>query len=48
MDSYRKLVRENAWMAARADKRLQAERSRAWRGVIKQKRQIYRERNSRR
>ncbi|QBS42384.1 ribosome small subunit-dependent GTPase A [Nocardia sp. CS682] len=47
-DSYRKLAKENAWMAARTDKRLQAERDRQWRSVIKQQRQGYRERGSRR
>ncbi|WP_107653637.1 ribosome small subunit-dependent GTPase A [Nocardia suismassiliense] len=47
-DSYRKLAKENAWMAARTDKRLQAERDRHWRGVIKQQRQGYKERGSRR
>ncbi|MFF0532078.1 ribosome small subunit-dependent GTPase A [Nocardia amikacinitolerans] len=47
-DSYRKLAKENAWMEARADKRLQAERERAWRGIRKQQRQMYRERGSRR
>ncbi|QIS08139.1 ribosome small subunit-dependent GTPase A [Nocardia arthritidis] len=47
-DSYRKLARENAWMAARTDKRLQAERSREWKVVARQQRQIYRDRGSRR
>ncbi|MFI9405761.1 ribosome small subunit-dependent GTPase A [Nocardia sp. NPDC052316] len=47
-DSYRKLAKENAWMAARTDKRLQAERDRHWRSVIKQQRQGYKERGSRR
>ncbi|MEU2257391.1 ribosome small subunit-dependent GTPase A [Nocardia xishanensis] len=47
-DSYRKLAKENAWMAARVDKRLQAERDRAWRGIRKEQRRMYRERGSRR
>jgi len=48
LTSYRKLARENAWMAARTDKRLAAERERAWRDVAKQHRQRYRERGNRR
>lgn len=48
VDSYRKLVRENAWMAARTDKRLRAERERMWRDVTKQQRRMYRERGNRR
>ncbi|MFI9511419.1 ribosome small subunit-dependent GTPase A [Nocardia sp. NPDC052566] len=48
IDSYRKLARENAWMSARTDKRLQAERERVWRDITKQQRQIYRQRGSRR
>ncbi|WP_405159559.1 ribosome small subunit-dependent GTPase A [Nocardia sp. NBC_01499] len=48
LDSYRKLAKENAWMAARADKRLEAERKRDWRTITKQQRQGYRERSSRR
>ncbi|KAA8890720.1 ribosome small subunit-dependent GTPase A [Nocardia colli] len=47
-DSYRKLAKENAWMAARTDKRLEAERKRDWRAIAKQQRQGYRERGSRR
>lgn len=46
--SYRKLGKENAWMEARSDKRLQAERKQVWRGIAKQQRQMYRERGSRR
>ncbi|WP_433713002.1 ribosome small subunit-dependent GTPase A [Nocardia sp. CA-084685] len=46
--SYRKLERENAWMAARSDKRLQAERAKVWRDIRKQQRQFYQERGSRR
>lgn len=48
VDSYRKLARENAWMAARTDKRLRAERERMWRDVTKQQRRMYRERGNRR
>ncbi|MEV0296540.1 ribosome small subunit-dependent GTPase A [Nocardia sp. NPDC050710] len=47
IDSYRKLARENAWMQARTDKRLRAEREKVWRDITKQHRQMYRERNSR-
>ncbi|WP_194832596.1 ribosome small subunit-dependent GTPase A [Nocardia sp. XZ_19_369] len=47
-DSYRKLAKENAWMAARTDKRLQAERDRNWRSIMKQQRLGYKERGSRR
>ncbi|MBH0779035.1 ribosome small subunit-dependent GTPase A [Nocardia bovistercoris] len=47
-DNYRKLGRENDRMLARTDKRLQAERNRAWRDISKQQRQHYRDRNSRR
>lgn len=46
--SYRKLGKENAWMEARSDKRLQAEREKAWRGIAKEQRRMYRERGSRR
>ncbi|WP_406268817.1 ribosome small subunit-dependent GTPase A [Nocardia sp. NBC_00881] len=45
--SYHKLGRENEWIQARADKRLQAEREKAWRGITKQQRRLNRERNSR-
>ncbi len=38
VDSYRKLSKENAWMAAWTDKRLQAERRRMWRNITKQTR----------
>lgn len=48
LDSYRKLARENAWMEARTDKRLRAERERVWRGIRKEQRRMYRERGSRR
>ncbi|WP_330233932.1 ribosome small subunit-dependent GTPase A [Nocardia sp. NBC_00508] len=48
LNSYRKLARENEWIQARTDKRLQAERERAWRDITKQHRKMFRERNSRR
>lgn len=48
LDSYQRLAKENAWMAARTDRRLQAERQRQWRDISKQQRQMYRERGSRR
>ncbi|WP_280474876.1 ribosome small subunit-dependent GTPase A [Nocardia asiatica] len=48
LDSYHKLARENEWMQARTDKRLQAERDRVWRGITKQHRKMFREKNSRR
>ncbi|MEU7629845.1 ribosome small subunit-dependent GTPase A [Nocardia sp. NPDC049220] len=47
LDSYQKLARENEWVQARTDKRLQAERQRVWRDISKQQRRMYRERNSR-
>ncbi|MFD3510493.1 ribosome small subunit-dependent GTPase A [Nocardia sp. NPDC058666] len=47
LTSYRKLARENDWMAARTDKRLAAERERAWRDITKQQRKQYRERGRR-
>lgn len=46
--SYHKLARENEWIQARTDKRLQAEREKAWRGITKQQRRLNQERNSRR
>ncbi|MFI2283984.1 ribosome small subunit-dependent GTPase A [Nocardia beijingensis] len=48
LDSYEKLARENEWMLARTDKRLRAERERAWRDITKHHRKMFRERNSRR
>lgn len=48
LDSYRKLARENEWMAARSDKRLRAEREKVWRDISKQHRRMFREKNSRR
>ncbi|TDP32349.1 ribosome small subunit-dependent GTPase A [Nocardia ignorata] len=47
LTSYRKLAKENEWMAARTDKRLAAERERAWRSIAKQHRKQYRERGYR-
>lgn len=47
LTSYRKLSRENEWMAARSDSRLRAEREKVWRDITKQQRRIYRERGSR-
>lgn len=48
LDNYRKLARENEWMAARSDKRLRAEREKVWRDISKQHRRRFREKNSRR
>jgi ribosome biogenesis GTPase / thiamine phosphate phosphatase len=48
LDSYRKLARENARMAARSDTRLRAERERVWRDINKQQRRYYQARHSRR
>ncbi|TLF78447.1 ribosome small subunit-dependent GTPase A [Nocardia cyriacigeorgica] len=48
LDNYRKLARENEWMAARSDKRLRAEREKVWRDISKQHRRMFREKNSRR
>lgn len=45
--SYRKLAKENEWMAARTDKRLAAERAQAWRSITKQQRRLNRERGRR-
>ncbi|CAM06211.1 ribosome biogenesis GTPase [Saccharopolyspora erythraea NRRL 2338] len=42
LDSYRKLQRENAWMAARSDARLRAEREERWKVITKQQRAAYR------
>ncbi|RJO77126.1 ribosome small subunit-dependent GTPase A [Nocardia panacis] len=46
LDSYRKLAKENAWMTARVDHRLQAERRREWKVVTKASRKQYRERGT--
>ena len=35
LDSYRKLLRENEWIASRTDARLRAERKKEWRAVVK-------------
>nr|WP_232850746.1 ribosome small subunit-dependent GTPase A [Nocardia acididurans] len=47
LDSYRKLHRENEWMAARTDNRLRAERSKVWRDISKNQKRMYRERGAR-
>lgn len=47
LTSYRKLARENEWMAARTDKRLAAERQRAWKAVVRSHRRNSRERGDR-
>ncbi|MFD0690173.1 ribosome small subunit-dependent GTPase A [Actinomadura fibrosa] len=44
LDSYRKLLRENAWIASRTDARLRAERQNEWKAISKWQRQMYRER----
>ncbi|MFB8008029.1 ribosome small subunit-dependent GTPase A [Nocardia sp. NPDC056000] len=44
LTSYRKLSRENEWMAARSDHRLRAERERAWKQIGKDQRRMYRDR----
>jgi ribosome biogenesis GTPase len=44
LDSYRKLGRENEWMAARSDARLRAERTRAFKVQNKSLRAMYRSR----
>ncbi|RDI48507.1 ribosome small subunit-dependent GTPase A [Nocardia mexicana] len=46
-DSYRKLQRENEWLASRTDARLRAERQREWKNIEKSQRWVYRERQSR-
>ncbi len=46
--SFRKLQRENEWLASRTDARLRAERERAWREITKSSRRRYRERDARR
>ncbi|MGW5308417.1 ribosome small subunit-dependent GTPase A [Nocardia thailandica] len=47
LTSYRKLARENEWMAARTDKRLAAERQRVWKEISRTQRRNYRERGHR-
>ncbi|WP_242895258.1 ribosome small subunit-dependent GTPase A [Actinomadura litoris] len=44
LDSYRKLMRENAWMAARGDARLRAEQRNQWKTISKAQRRMYKER----
>ncbi|RDI61740.1 ribosome biogenesis GTPase [Nocardia pseudobrasiliensis] len=48
LDSYRKLQRENEWLATRTDARLRAERLRAWKNIERSQRSVYRARNTRR
>ncbi|MCP2342785.1 ribosome small subunit-dependent GTPase A [Actinomadura rupiterrae] len=42
LDSYRKLLRENDWIAARTDARLRAERNDRWKAITRAQRQAYR------
>ncbi|MFC4907660.1 ribosome small subunit-dependent GTPase A [Actinomadura gamaensis] len=42
LDSYRKLLRENDWIAARTDARLRAERAGRWKAITRAQRQAYR------
>ncbi|MEU6580101.1 ribosome small subunit-dependent GTPase A [Nocardia sp. NPDC046763] len=44
LDSYRKLGRENDWLASRTDARLQAERKKVWKDINKSQRRMYKER----
>ncbi|MGW4530200.1 ribosome small subunit-dependent GTPase A [Nocardia sp. NPDC004340] len=44
LDSYRKLSRENDWLASRTDARLQAERKKVWKDINKSQRRMYKER----
>ncbi|MGV9412346.1 ribosome small subunit-dependent GTPase A [Nocardia sp. NPDC003693] len=44
LDSFRKLTRENEWMAARTDSRARAEREKQWRDISKEQRRMYRQR----
>ncbi|MDL4822167.1 ribosome small subunit-dependent GTPase A [Actinomadura opuntiae] len=44
LDSYRKLLRENAWIASRSDARLRAEQRDKWKAVSRWQRQMYKER----
>jgi len=44
LDSYRKLLRENAYAAARADARLRAERKAVWKGIARHQRAVNRSR----
>ncbi|WP_243774710.1 ribosome small subunit-dependent GTPase A [Actinomadura barringtoniae] len=47
LDSYRKLRRENEWIAARTDARLRAERAGRWKTIAKAQRQAYKLRGGR-
>ncbi|QYB01388.1 ribosome small subunit-dependent GTPase A [Rhodococcus sp. USK10] len=44
LTSYRKLIRENGWIASRTDARLRAEREREWKTIARWQRQMYRSR----
>ncbi|MEU8120674.1 ribosome small subunit-dependent GTPase A [Spirillospora sp. NPDC049024] len=44
LDSYRKLLRENAWAASRTDQRLRAERENRTKAISRWQRQMYRDR----
>ncbi len=44
LDSYRRLLRENAWAASRSDARLRAEHENRWKTIKKEQRRMYRER----
>ncbi|MGV9835940.1 ribosome small subunit-dependent GTPase A [Nocardia niigatensis] len=44
LDSYRKLSRENDWLAARTDARLRAERKKVWKDINKSQRRMYKDR----
>ncbi|TDD86703.1 ribosome small subunit-dependent GTPase A [Actinomadura rubrisoli] len=44
LDSYHKLLRENAWAASRTDARLRAERQNQWKAITKWQRQMYKAR----
>lgn len=46
--SYRKLLRENEWMASRSDARLAAERAQAWKTITKATRKLYQNGQNRR
>ncbi|WP_405487785.1 ribosome small subunit-dependent GTPase A [Nocardia sp. NBC_00511] len=48
LDSYRKLTRENDWLASRNDARARAERQQAWKTITKTQRRIYKDRDNRR
>ncbi|AYF76524.1 ribosome small subunit-dependent GTPase A [Nocardia yunnanensis] len=47
LDSYRKLSRENDWLAARTDARARAERTKVWKQINKEQRRMYKERGNR-